>query len=705
MKQPYAFLAAALLSITAPAQFTPGSSPAVAGNSFAVHADGDLILTGQHAPFNSRLFRSTDGGATFHALYPSSGPVDVRVILKLNGTYVIAVNEAEKVYRSTDNGDTWTISNTGMPTLYSPKNGVVVGQRMIVGGTTFLRYSDDEGQSWHSFDIDGGTMGLNYAGGHVWANVGGTSYRSSDAGDTWEALPTNPSSAVTGYAAAAGAIVATTDYSGGVAIRRSTDDGQSWTTVSGAPNIVRFAYQIDDVIYITTYEGLRRSTDAGLTWQAVGGFNHDVVSGYHGQMHLDGNDLWVCTANGPVRLDLADDSQTTHTVPHVSMGQVVAHNGALYATLTDAVLKSTDQGASWTSLATGHDNFTVHYLAPVGGALYLAIRVGSDRFLLRSTDNGGSFQPVDLGNVDGDITTIGEANGVLYVSWFANWAAHIVRSTDGGATWTAATVAQAPGMYNSNDGQVRAIRAIGSLLVAEVEAGYMLSTDNGLNWAWYNNTLERTSVQGWSGRMVQSFADNHWWEPAPANRVLVRESSDNGATWQLVEDGLPTVSAMGFGRLFRSGDRVVLQIIDPDVPEAFRFYALEQGATTWAHAPELDGLPTPATDFLATNGAHYAAVPGSGLWSTGTGTGIHGPAAGIPTVAVHPNPASDRVRLPAEWANAQVQVIDAAGRAVATLRTSMANNAIDVAALPTGIYHLRIVAGERIAVARLAVQR
>src|SRR5690606_26040090 len=123
------------------------------------------------------------------------------------------------------------------------------------------------------------------------------------------------------------------------------------------------------------------------------------------------------------------------------------------------------------------------------------------------------------------------------------------------------------------------------------------------------------------------------------------------------------------------------------------------------HAPELDGLPTPATDFLATNGAHYAAVPGSGLWSTGTGTGIHGPAAGIPTVAGHPNPASDRVRLPAEWANAQVQVIDAAGRAVATLRTSMANNAIDVAALPTGIYHLRIVAGERIAVARLAVQR
>jgi hypothetical protein len=59
---------------------------------------------------------------------------------------------------------------------------------------------------------------------------------------------------------------------------------------------------------------------------------------------------------------------------------------------------------------------------------------------------------------------------------------------------------------------------------------------------------------------------------------------------------------------------------------------------------------------------------------------------------VFPNPATDvlYVRASASMANAQVQVLDMAGRV--QMETTLRNDQLDISSLPTGVYMLRVMA-------------
>lgn len=75
-------------------------------------------------------------------------------IVKHNGV-LVAVG-MQGLYRSTDGGDTWTWQSTGVG-FVNNASLIISGNRVIArlarsSGLTFLKYTEDQGQSWHNFE-------------------------------------------------------------------------------------------------------------------------------------------------------------------------------------------------------------------------------------------------------------------------------------------------------------------------------------------------------------------------------------------------------------------------------------------------------------------------------------------------------------------------------------------------------------------------
>lgn len=696
MNKIFTFFLTLLLAQTASAQFVSTGTPTGQGNCYTVYADDDIVLVSMNDAWNQRLFRSTDGGQTFEGTYPSQDAFDTRVILRINNTIIIGVNNAEKVYRSFDLGQTWETSNTGMPALYSPVTGAVVGSRVFIGGTTFFRYSDNEGQTWQTAEMDGATTAINKINDELWVSVAGTTYITSDTGATWQTLPTNPASSPTSFAKTQNAILASTEYSGGTAVRRSTDNGLTWNN-AGSLSIVRRMLQIDDVIYSTSFNGLRRSTDDGLTWMPVENFEYDVVSGYHGRMWHHNDYLWIGTSTGPVRIDLTDDSAYQPALPYTSLSFITPAGNNLFAATTTHVYRSQNNGVSWNIINENitANSFFVEHMIVINGELYIIIDQSSTYTLYKSSDGGNTFSVVAVDTDSGNLTSYFSYNP-QFIATRQNSQPRIRKSNDDGASWTTTTILNHNGNTTTESARVNSLHKAGDYLIAHVSKGYMLSTDNGDNWTWNHNTLSPASVGGWNGRLIRSFYDNHHFATNPTYRVDIMESTDDGATWAYMETGLPPVgNPTTYGSIYTLGNRIYLQITDANTENAFRFYFLEENSNSWTLDAQMDGLPSVATTLVQQGETIYAAIPGGGLWKVSVATvGFEPIEIQNISINVYPVPARHQITVDLSTSRfvvgSHLQITDINGKIVFAKNISSPIEQINVEHFSRGIYNLTV---------------
>lgn len=129
--------------------------------------------------------------------------------------------------------------------------------------------------SYHLYAIDAVTNDVIYAGGY-----GGSLVRSTDGGDTWEALSIESYDwvkAIHFFDTNYGWLVTTDGTASGGNILKTTDGGATWT-----PSHTGYAYSamewIDDQIcYVSTWQGiLVKTTNAGATWTIVTTPHDDV---------------------------------------------------------------------------------------------------------------------------------------------------------------------------------------------------------------------------------------------------------------------------------------------------------------------------------------------------------------------------------------------------------------------------------------------
>lgn len=252
--------------------------------------------------YGGGIFHSADSGATWDNTNAGLGPNHQFAgvaVHEATGTVIACTFDPPKayggfeVYRSTDHAKTWTKSQTGIPlggtlcfhvAVDEANNRIVAG----VGWQKTIYVSTDDGQSWVEKDKGwpDSTISIGLLvdpKGRIWSGTENSLiWRSADGGDTWTQLAsglTPPKNNVHQIAmdSQGTVFVSRTASDSDEGISRSTDDGQTFTTV-GLQNepVEALVVGHNDVVYAGGTKGpadaIYVSTDHGTTWvdQSVG---------------------------------------------------------------------------------------------------------------------------------------------------------------------------------------------------------------------------------------------------------------------------------------------------------------------------------------------------------------------------------------------------------------------------------------------------
>jgi photosystem II stability/assembly factor-like uncharacterized protein len=415
---------------------------------FAPGSNGSTVYIGSGVTTIGRLSKSTDFGNTWNPAPGYSATVVVRGVAFTDANNGYIANGTYQILKTTDGGETFNLShNPGTGAFYDLKIGsdgivYVAGARGEVYKTT------DQGTTWTQSNIQ---MNVTINTIAVKANLviaaatGGIISKSTDAGTTW-ALASQTATveelrsvkfvnSTTGFA-----VGGTT--SAGV-ILKTTNSGDTWSSLPFTADYrFRSQYWFNEntgFVGKRGQYGLYKTTDGGLTfdsvnaaigttqnWNVISFANADTgyIAGDNGNFcrTTDGGATWTVIPNTA--------HHSTSIIYDISVidAKTVVSMGA-----SGKVFKTTDGGVTFTNIVLGTTN------AMYGMDFYgenLGFIVGSSGRIYKTTNGGLTWSFT---------TPLG--TGLLYsvkiisenIVWVTGSSGVVGFSTDGGTSWTTST--------------------------------------------------------------------------------------------------------------------------------------------------------------------------------------------------------------------------------------------------------------------------
>ncbi|MCB0522574.1 MAG: hypothetical protein H6577_01190 [Lewinellaceae bacterium] len=546
-----------------------------------MHPSNPMIMI---AATSGGIFRTTDGWATNTAVVPCCSD-DLKDMEFKPGDPNIVYAAGTEYYRSTDNGQTWNIIATGLPT--SNVSRIALGVSPANPAYVYALYGKASDQSY---------LGL---------------YRSTDSGATFSMMSSTPN--LLGYetdgsdnggqafydlSIAISPTNADLVTTGGVNHWRSTDGGVNWSILThwfgdnGVPFVHADVHEITYMpgsstnLFSCNDGGIYKSTDNGATWTEI---NNNLVIGQQTEIGLSQStaDLYVV------------GYQDNGTMLHSGAGWnsifggdggdcFISYNSndTVYFSYVNAEFhRSDDGGATETQITTGlsgsADFYSRWYLDPVNSSILYA--AGRDS-LFKSTNKGNTWTKLDAGFGSDHIKAIAVApsnNSIVYtVKPDA-----VSKSTNGGVNLNANVTGTLP-VANA---------ALSDIIVS--------NTDPNKIWACFS---------GYSA----------------GNKVF--KSIDGGTTWTNISAGLPNVPMNSL--VYTNGNANDAIYVGADIGV---FY---YDNTLAAWAPFFTSLPNVAVrdlEIYYPTGKLRAGTYGRGIWESD----LYTPAEGcVPNLVVTQNP-------------------------------------------------------------------
>jgi photosystem II stability/assembly factor-like uncharacterized protein len=394
---------------------------------------------------NGKMYSSFDYGDNWDLI--NNGLPESTYSVHQSDDYLIA-STAEGMYRSSDGGEIWTGSNTGLDIQsFFLLNCTTSGSDIFVADSYYavMYYSADYGATWTQLDYPfDNSFGAIYALGngsvlfqtstqasdfvtHAPAGL----YRSDDLGGSW----VNITNEIDGTFCMAleqlnGVLFCSTNATG---VYKSTNEGLTWEQ-SGLLNWhVRTLYSTDVALFAGGSNGVYRTMDNGVTWEpCLQGLTNTSV---HDLCHIDDN-LFVGTADGVFISTNNGDSwslQNNGMPPGVALS-LCADAAVLYAGTTNGIYRSTNYGNSWQSVSAGLPA-QAFYSSIIKYNDYLITASGLG--LYRSQDDGQNWQLLFEGQLVSDAFQLVATNDKIFACRLSPVVGYdgVFVSFDDGMTW------------------------------------------------------------------------------------------------------------------------------------------------------------------------------------------------------------------------------------------------------------------------------
>jgi photosystem II stability/assembly factor-like uncharacterized protein len=512
---------------------------------------GFPLLFAQSKIFTARndvAYISADNGLTFTQVTIASGEnIMSYAASKTAGTfYATTRNDTTnvvKAYLSIDGGVTWT------PMTVDPSM------------TTFTLVNADPYDANIITLSDDNHLWLSINAGATWTNIGTASSRPCSDFSVWTS---NRWYACAGY---------------------STDNGATWTDMDVHTNVMRGPGKViaintadPSVIYGDCMSGVCKSTDGGIIWNnsldGITAVNVLAIS-----YTTDKTTAWVSSSNGLAKTSNFNSTTPTWTWPILpcdpltrcdssGIGESVwvkpnNPNIVLAGSIGGWVYRSTDAGTSWTGqipsvvdvakfkTGTWNNLRPQHFINDPTNAniVYLALTdpIDHNGAVLKSTDAGVTW--TDLGIADDASAKVlaMSTTGVLYAGTGEGKQTTTPKGVykHDGTTWTKLTGIDTRLNIKSVvvDPEVQTtVYATASNDLAPLQLdGFFKSIDSGATWT----KILPTGYSGFGAITVQkNTVPNTLYMSAvdTANHGILLKSSDQGATWGVLYQGLKSES-------------------------------------------------------------------------------------------------------------------------------------------------------------------
>lgn len=492
-------------------------------NSFAIYAlesfNGILFSGG-----SGGVYRSTDNGTTWTTNF---GVPSFVTDFLTHGSHIFAATDAKGLFRSSDNGITWVKVDSGLAPVYITCLSSD-GSRLYAGTNNGLYSSDDNGDHWVRINVGGGAFyyGVANIGKDLYVTKGDGVMKSVDLGATWSNVNFGLSDTFVVALVAYGKELYAGTFSGGIFY--TANGGSRWSPLNaGITDKSIYALAFTPGVFLAGSDGggVFKSTNKGAGWVPATKGLHAVPISF---LKSEGSTVYAGTTNGlyrslnqglfwePLTRDLVYASRRVSGLVLKGVEMFMATEGGVY--------KSLDNGNSWIlSYKSSSNSAVLNIVVTKSGRIY----AGTVSGLVVSEDGGNSWKSANIPSINAPYVSALDYNGTdLYV---ATWSDGIFRMNESDGQWMYAGLKDPDLHFNEFDFQEN------SVLVSTRGRGILRSIDKGMTWLQTNAGL----IDGWAYGLA-STAEHIF--TATLNGAY--GSVDGGQTWIDLNVGASFLSAI-----------------------------------------------------------------------------------------------------------------------------------------------------------------
>ena len=514
---------------------------------------------------DSGVYESKDGGETWQALAGLRGSRIESLALSPIHPGTLAAGTSKGVFVSDDGGASWRRISRETDVEMQDITALAfdpADSQVLYAGTPHLPWkTTDGGVTWHSISSglidDSDIFSIRVDPKHprlVFASACSGIYRSDSGGDAWVKIQGIPGTHRRTHVIAEDPRNSDTIFAGTtLGLFKSPDGGKTWRHLSSEQvNWMVFDPGDPRTLYLATeFAGILKSTDSGESFHPMNeGFANHRLS----EIASDGKRLYASSTyeglyggvfvsdDGGLQWSLRANEEALHGRNLHSLTASPASPGLVFAASEDAILKSVDGGKTWLPVSeprltapravarTGRPAPAAHSFERIHIHALRAMQPEKDKLTLFAGTDAGLFRSANSGTTWEQVKAAGLTGAsVLAIYAPPNNASRLAARTnsglfvseDAGRTWQAALV---PNEYYIYDVALPAERD--TAILAATSRGVLQSTDEGAHWKLVTEGVPAATV------------DSVRFNPAEGREAFlvqygnVYRTLDGGDSWQ-----------------------------------------------------------------------------------------------------------------------------------------------------------------------------